>query len=605
MKISFWKILCAVLALALLAIINFSLFLLVQSGSTDPIGVSELFIVNLSTLALGALFALIIIFRLNRRVSAGSMSKEEEIFRLAVEGTKDGVFDWNIKTDDVYYSEQFFGMLGYSSDEFSGSLNDFSERLHPDDRESVWKQINLYLDGKLSEYSVTFRMQHKSGRWVWIRSRGILILDDKQMPARFVGAHTDISAAKEYEAKLRQAMLKAEAANEAKSEFLAHMSHEIRTPLTAITGATEILMQNIHELDEKRQKLINVLHGSSISLKDLISDILDFSKIESGELELEMTAFRLQDAFEHVTSIMSVRTSEKELDYIFDYENVGNLEFYGDPSRIRQILINLIGNAIKFTEKGHVQVKASTEDQGEYSVLRVDVEDTGIGIDQSQLDLIFEQFKQADSTMSRKYGGTGLGLPISKKLAHLMGGNIEVRSEPGKGSTFSLVVPLMSSSNPPSENDASDDTARKKRVDEFRAQIGGFQKALLVEDYDGNITVLGHILADMNIEYDIARTGAEAVQKWKENHYGLILMDIQMPEMDGFTSTRLIRKIEKEKELEPTPIVGMTAHALVGDKDSCLDAGMNDYLPKPIVERNFKSMVLTYIESHQGEAEGA
>jgi PAS domain S-box-containing protein len=530
-----------------------------------------------------------------RRLLTGQVSEEEEVLELAVESTKDGIFDWNIKTADVNYSDQFIAMLGYERDEFKGNFEDFTDRLHPEEQEIVLNYINLYLTGRLSEYSNIFRMRHKSGHWIWVKSRGSVIMDDNEEPARFVGAVADISAEKDYELKLQAAIQKAEAANVAKSDFLAHMSHEIRTPLTAITGVAEILIQNAHELDEKKQKLVKALHSSSVSLKDLISDVLDFSKIESGELQLEETSFSLQDVFTHITSIMSVRTSEKNLGFVFEFEDVKDIEFYGDPVRIRQILINLIGNAIKFTESGHVHVNASKEDQNDFSVLRIDIEDTGIGISEDQKDLIFERFKQADATVSRKFGGTGLGLPISKKLASLMGGNIEVRSEIGKGSTFSLILPFTGGTKLFPDVPVQNEIHRRKRIDELKAQIEDVQKVLLVEDYEGNITVLGHILEDMDVEFDIARTGLEAVNLWKENHYGLILMDIQMPEMDGFTSTKLIRSIESEKNLDRTPIVGMTAHAMVGDKDRCIEAGMYDYLPKPIVELDLKTTVLKYL----------
>ena len=558
---------------------------------------------GIAALLIASIVANIIFRRGYRRLLTGQVSEEEEVLELAVEGTKDGIFDWDIKSGDVSYSDQFIAMLGYEQGEFEGNFDDFTDRLHPEEKEAVQNYIDLYLSGRLSEYSNTFRMRHKSGRWVWVRSRGSVTMDDRDVPVRFVGTIADISTEKDYELKLQAAIQKAEEANSAKSEFLAHMSHEIRTPLTAITGVADILDQNAHELDEKKQKLVKALHSSSISLKDLISDVLDFSKIESGELELEATPFSLQDLFENITSIMSVRTNEKNLDFVFEYEDVKNIEFYGDPVRLRQILINLIGNAIKFTEHGHVHVKATKEDQGDFSILRIDVEDTGIGISKEQTELIFERFKQADSSVSRKFGGTGLGLPISKKLAGLMGGSIEIESETGKGSTFSLILPLTNNTGRLQGQGGSgqSDAQRRKRIDEMKAHIEDTQKILLAEDYEGNITVLGHILEEMEVEFDTARTGLEAVNLWKENHYGLILMDVQMPEMDGFTSTRLIRSIEDENGLDRTPVVGMTAHALVGDKAKCIEAGMDDYLPKPIVELDFKTAVLKHLGGFSGK----
>jgi hypothetical protein len=213
------------------------------------------------------------------------------------------------------------------------------------------------------------------------------------------------------------------------------------------------------------------------------------------------------------------------------------------------------------------------------------------------MEAIFERFKQADATVSRKFGGTGLGLPISKKLASLMGGSIQVDSKIGKGSTFSLILPIANDIKDTTDASEQDEADRKKRIDQMKAHIEETQKALLVEDYEGNITVLGHILEEIGIEFDVAMTGLEAVNLWKENYYGLILMDIQMPEMDGFTSTRLIRRIESEKGFDRTPIVGMTAHALVSDRTKCIEAGMDDYLPKPIVELDLKAIVLKYLSN--------
>lgn len=532
--------------------------------------------------------------RRGRADAAFSDAEKEKVIRLAVEGTQDGIFDWDIKSGAVYYSTQFSKTLGYEPEEFEGTLDDFTNKLHPDEKQTVWEYLDLYLEGQLSEYSNTFRMLQKSGRWIWVQARGTIVLDKKGRPVRFVCAHRDISAAKEYELKLQEAKTKAEDANKAKSDFLAHMSHEIRTPLTAISGVAEILDNNSNSLDIKQQELVKVLRSSSITLKDVISHVLDFSRIESGELELEETTYSLQEAFEHIVSIISVRAREKNLDFSFDYDHVKDLYLYGDPMRLRQILINLIGNAVKFTDEGGVSVKSSQEDRGAVSILRIDIEDTGIGIADENLELVFERFKQADSSVSRKFGGTGLGLPIARKLAAFMGGDIEVKSELGKGSTFSVILPIVTASSP-EVNEKPNRTLKRKLNEELRAIVKQTKKILLVEDYDGNIAVIGHMLEDMGIEFDVAKTGLEAVNSWNEHHYSMILMDIQMPEMDGFTTTKIIRDMEKEKGLLRTPIVGMTAHALVGDKDKCIEAGMDSYLPKPIVEHDFKSTILNFL----------
>ncbi len=342
---------------------------------------------------------------------------------------------------------------------------------------------------------------------------------------------------------------------------------------------------------------MRTLNSSTQSLKELVSDILDFSKIESGELELEETPFGLQNLFEQVISIVSVKAHEKSIDFKFDYESVRRLRILGDRARLRQILINLIGNAVKFTDKGSVEVTTTRTAVNGETFLRIDVRDTGIGIDPKHFEMIFERFKQADSSVSRKYGGTGLGLPISLRLARLMGGNITVESTIGKGSTFTLIIPIEQEEE---IAELQTDQSLNHLLSESIRERGGKEKRLLlVEDYEGNIVLLSYLLDSLNCTYDIARTGLEALNMWKQTAYSLILMDVQMPEMDGFTATAQIRRMEQEKSLPRTPIIGMTAHALVGDKEKCIEAGMDSYLPKPIVEIDLKAKIAEYLDARK------
>lgn len=523
-----------------------------------------------------------------------TLGEAEDVFRLAIEGSSDGIFEWNLEKDKAFYSAQFWNMLGYEPGYFPDTMQSFRDLLHFEDRERVMAHIDHYLSGGTSEYLVIFRLKHKTGRWVWINARGKALYDEKGQPYKIVGAHTDISHIKAYEEKLEKAKETAEKANRAKTDFLAHMSHEIRTPLTAISGIAEIFDISKDAFNEKQQNLIRALNSSTSSLKDLVSDILDFSKIESGELELEEKSFGLKDLFEQVMNIVSVKADEKKQKFFFYYEDVKNQKFLGDRARLRQILINLIGNAIKFTnENGVVEVVAKNVTYDGSPFLSIDVKDTGIGIDPANFEMIFERFKQADSSVSRKYGGTGLGLPISMRLARLMGGNIMVDSTLGQGSTFTLVVPFRTDEvQQPEENDRTINTALTENI---RQQDFNHKNILLVEDYEGNIVLLSYLLDSMNCNYDVARDGIEALNLWRTKPYDLILMDIQMPEMDGFTATEQIRKTEKETGLPHTPIIGMTAHALIGDKEKCIEAGMDAYLPKPIVENDLKAKIVEYL----------
>lgn len=545
------------------------------------------------------------LFRAQRKRShiESSLKETEDRLRLAIEGTQDGIFDWDIKSDTVFYSRRFFEMLGYERGSEIGTSLDINPLIHPEDLERVRATAQKYLDGELTEYHQEFRMKHNSGRWIWIQSRGKALYDDKTgLPVRLVGAHSDITSTVMAQERLKTEKEQAEKANRAKTDFLAHMSHEIRTPLTAISGIAEIFERNESNLNDKQKKLVAALSSSSRSLKDLISDILDFSKIESGELELMDRPFMLDELCQEIASMMSVRANEKGISFIGDYNDIDGVEFHGDKGRLRQILVNLIGNAIKFTNEGSVAVKACFENRNDQQCLRFDVSDTGLGIASENFDMIFERFKQADSSVSRKYGGTGLGLPISRNLARLMGGDIFVSSQIDKGSTFTLIVPLrISGAEETSTREQSEDTLGRLNS-QIRHAVGRDTRILVVEDYEGNIVVIGYMLEDLGIKYDVAHTGVEALEKWRENHYELILMDVQMPEMDGFTATKEIRKIESHKRLKHTPIIGMTAHALVGDKDKCIEAGMDAYLPKPIIETDLKREILAHINHGERSA---
>lgn len=531
----------------------------------------------------------------------------EERFKLAIEGTNDGVFDWNLRTNKVFYSAQFFGMLGYEKDDITGTVEDFTKLLHPEDHDRVWEYTNRYLNGEIPEYISSFRMKHKNGNWTWIQSRAKAIYSDSGEAIRMVGAHSDITYLKEYQEFLKREKQHAEQANIAKSEFLAHMSHEIRTPLTAINGIAEIFEKNIETFDDKQKRLVKTLKNSTSSLKDLINDILDFSKIEEGEIRLENEPVELGQFLDQIYQLTSIQASEKGIGFEFDYQDVQDIKIYADPMRLRQILINLIGNAIKFTQDGSVKVIAREDTAGHTDMLKIEVKDTGIGIPKDKLDIIFERFKQSDDSISRSYGGTGLGLSISKKLVDMMGGTISVSSQENQGSTFTVKVPLLAAENEEQFDklnitniESRTEKESTEDIEEFNAYTSGDapksrgdsdKRILIVEDYEGNVVILSYILDQMELDFDVAENGRIALEKWEQNDYDLVLMDIQMPEMDGFTATRRMREAEKERKLDMTPIIGMTAHALIGDKEKCLEVGMNAYVPKPINENDLRAEI--------------
>ena len=386
-----------------------------------------------------------------------------------------------------------------------------------------------------------------------------------------------------YNRKLSRAMKLAQESTKLKSDFLANMSHEIRTPMNGIIGMTYLLFQT--NLNETQKGYLEKIDSSAKSLLGIINDILDFSKIEAGKLTIDMNNFNLLKTIEHVVAINEFKAHEKGLKLIIDYDNNLSKTVYGDSLRVSQILTNLLSNAIKFTHQGEIVIKATAIDKNR---VRLDVKDQGIGLTPEQQSKLFQSFTQADGSITRKYGGTGLGLAISKKLVELMNGKIWVESEVDKGSTFSFEIELEQKDD---ELDQSNDKLNKdpKELKELITTLKG-SKILLTEDNKVNQDIILGLLAHSGIDIDIASDGVEAVEKFKKNSYELILMDLQMPNMDGYEATKIIR--EQNKDI---PIVALTANAMKDDIEKTKKAGMNEHLNKPINVENLYNTLLEYI----------
>ncbi|ESQ84611.1 ATP-binding protein [Asticcacaulis benevestitus] len=380
--------------------------------------------------------------------------------------------------------------------------------------------------------------------------------------------------------------LTAEQANVAKSEFLANMSHELRTPMNAITGIVSLLDRG-SPLDERQKKLLSVLRLSSDSLLNLINDLLDVAKIESHELVLESHALNIADIVSEVGSIMSVRAAEKNLMLNIKCAARTELNIMGDAMRLQQIITNLVSNAVKFTDEGFVNILVKAEalpDAGRQVV--IDVVDSGIGMSRAQTERIFDKFIQADPSISRRFGGTGLGLAITKQLTELMGGTLAVSSREGLGSRFTVTLPV--------ENAAHDDLPPEiEPIAAPRTDARGH--ILLAEDYEGNIIVAQAMLEEQGYDVIVARTGKAALEAFRAGGFDLVLMDVQMPEMDGYEATRLIRESEASGQGGHIPIIGVTANALVGDREKCLAAGMDDYMSKPFNPAQLEHLIGKYM----------
>ncbi|MBM3617240.1 MAG: response regulator [Alphaproteobacteria bacterium] len=368
-----------------------------------------------------------------------------------------------------------------------------------------------------------------------------------------------------YAAALKQA-------DKRKDEFLANMSHEIRTPMNAIIGLSNIL--KLQPLTPPQMKMVTTLHDSANSLLLLINDLLDISKIEAGAVDWERAPFSLSHTIEQVQGMLRFKAEESGLRFIVDTQAVDGMHFLGDAARLKQVLLNLCSNALKFTHEGTVSVKTECVASGDRADVLVRVSDTGIGIAPEKIDSVFDKFVQADSSTSRKYGGTGLGLAITKHLVEALGGTISLTSELGKGSTFTIHLPL--------EICEAEDTLQAVQVTASpKREKKSSPRVLLVEDHAPNVLVATLVLEEFGFAYEHVETGKEAVEKCREHDYALVLMDVQMPGMSGFEATAAIRAHEAETGSLPNRIVGMTAHAMPGDKQRCLDAGMDDYITKP------------------------
>lgn len=378
---------------------------------------------------------------------------------------------------------------------------------------------------------------------------------------------------------------RAERATRAKSDFLAVMSHEIRTPLNAIIGMADVLAST--PLTPEQKRCVEVFQRNGVNLLNLINDILDVSKVEAGKLELESVNFDLREVIARAFEVIEIRATQKGLQLLRDISPDVPAFLVGDPNRLRQVLINLLGNSLKFTERGSLTVRVS-QDDAQRGFLRFAVADTGIGIPQDKLGRIFESFSQADSSTTRKYGGTGLGLNISKRIVERMGGRIWVESKPGEGSTFLFTASLPLGAAPEEQAVSLGVSALEQSSVELRV--------LLVDDSDDNRFLFVAYLKGTPCRVDLAENGEEAVLLFRKNPYDVVLMDVEMPVMDGYTATREIRKLEAASRAAATPVIALTAHAMVDMADKAREAGFTGHLIKPIRRATLLQALAQYVK---------
>ncbi len=419
------------------------------------------------------------------------------------------------------------------------------------------------------------------------KKRAIRMLDGRQV---LVGSIRDITELKEQQRQLSGAKEAAEAGSRAKSEFLARMSHEVRTPMNGVLGMTELLRAT--QLTSEQRGFVDTVHGSGVALLRIINDILDFSKVEAGKLELEQVDFVLADCVGNTVDLLRGRATAKGLAISVRVAADVPPAVRGDPSRLGQILTNLVGNAVKFTERGSIEV--SVELAGHVDgdvVLRFEVADHGIGIAPAAQETIFDAFHQADGGTSRRYGGTGLGLAICRQLAHLLGGEIGVCSRPGEGSTFWFTVRLAVADAPAIHEGSALPTAGPDSTHVAAAPVPSTTRVLLAEDNAVNRHVALAMLRSLGFSADTAVDGREAVDATARVRYDVVLMDCHMPGMDGFSATAMIRERDALTGAPRVPIVALTANAMTGDREACIAGGMDDYLSKPFTRAQLQALL--------------
>ncbi len=499
------------------------------------------------------------------------LEQSEQRLQHVLAATGDGVWDWDITTGRVDNNLRWSEVLGYPLNS-RHELADFSSRLLEEEREAIFGAIGHSLEGK-GPYRHEHRMRRTDGSIIWVLDRGDVVERSPEGKAlRMVGSIEDITERKAAEIALVEAKLLAEAATRAKSRFLANMSHEIRTPMNGVLGMAQLLKET--SLTADQTSYLRSILKSGRALMTIINDVLDYSKIEAGALELQPRAINLRNLVDEVMRVNEPAAKEKALGLEFDYPEALPRFVEADPDRLRQVLTNLVGNAVKFTDHGRVDVRITREEKD--GAFLVAVEDTGIGIEAEVLPRLFTSFSQGDASSTRRFGGTGLGLAISRRLVELMGGQITVTSRPGAGSRFVVRLPLVVVKDAPF---TSSPTPIDLQAPKANAYAG--RKVLVVEDVFANQQVTKALLEWVGLTVVLAENGQKAVEAWQRESFDLVLMDCQMPVMDGYEATRAIRTLEVEAGRRRTPIIAVTAHAMKDERVQSFEAGMDDHVTKP------------------------
>ena len=506
--------------------------------------------------------------------------KESELrLNLATKAGRIGVWDLDIASNKLTWDDQMFALYKVERESFSSALDAWTNGVYFEDKERCEMELELAIKGE-KEFNTEFRIQHPSGDIRNVRGLGTVIRDQHGNAIRMIGTNWDITKEIEALRLVEEARGQAEAASKAKSEFLANMSHEIRTPMNGIYGTLQILKGE--KLSEKGRGFINKAEYSCKSLLTIINDILDFSKIEAGQLDIENIPFSLKSVIEEISSNMLPLAIDKNISFEITNRLTHDM-WRGDPVRVSQVMLNLVSNAVKFTEKGKVTLSVSSQYDASKDNILIEIADTGIGIDKNTMDKLFVRFSQADDSITRKYGGTGLGMSITQSLVNLMGGQITLDSEINKGTTIQVILPLKK------VQDNKSDLVLEPTSQSTLNLLG--KHILIAEDNGINQAIIEAILEPSNATLTIVANGEEAVKSAFANRPDLILMDIQMPVKDGVTACQEILA-----QMHDIPIVALTANVMAQDVDTYLKAGFVAHLGKPfeisVLKEKLKQLLL-------------
>lgn len=503
--------------------------------------------------------------------------------KSALEAADLGFWEWDVNSSAVEWNDQLRRHYGFKEGKYTGTLNEVFERIHADDRDLVHQALTQSLENHI-QYFLHFRIVTPEGELKWLECKGDVFRGRDGNPISMKGTSLDITQRKNLEIDIKEAKDLAEIASQTKSAFLANMSHEIRTPLGAILGFTELLKNT--QLTPEARNYMDVIERNGHALTTIIDDILDLSKVESGKMTIEQLPFYLCELVSDVVLLFQEKAKSKDIKLSFSVNYKGHIKIISDPVRVRQILVNLIGNAVKFTDHGkvHVDVNLEQRPNSNWGKMIIKVQDTGTGLNQEQRSRLFQPFVQADESTTRKFGGTGLGLALSRKLARALGGDVDIEDQSDmNGATFRFELNTEFF-------DTQQETGRVK-ASEDKASINVQRltdiKVLIVDDSPDNRMLMDYLLKREGAQVTDAASGPQAVEKATTQKFDIILMDIQMPGMDGYTALNEIRKQGCN-----TPIIALTAHAMVEERNRTKEAGFCDHVTKPVDMNKLSKAIL-------------